>query len=171
MSLSSKYLPERLSTIGKNAFGGCWNLRQIVFPSGLNSIGDYAFADCHNLTDIEFSDGLECIGEAAFSGCTNIQEIEIPSTVENIKNYAFENCATLKKIVFKGEFPTANCIIYYGTSDCGEGSTAIGQYANYLPFRGVKCVDVYCKAKDQKIWNAITSYSWGAEKMYWHRVY
>ena len=58
-----------ISSIGQNAFSGCYNLKSITVGNGIVSIGDGAFSGCTSLERITLPDTLESLGTGVFLGC------------------------------------------------------------------------------------------------------
>ena len=56
--LESVMIPDGITEIGANAFGGCSGLSSITIPQGVKKIGMSAFEDCRNVEQIYF-DALE----------------------------------------------------------------------------------------------------------------
>ena len=100
-----------VTTIGEEAFRGCFRLTSITIPDSVTSIGDYAFVRCTSLTSITIGDGVTSIGEHAFWRCTNLTSIIIPDSVTSIGIYAFVRCTSLTSITI------------------GDGVTSIGEHA------------------------------------------
>ena len=65
--------------IGNNAFSGCTELKEVIFPD---------------------SDKKIEIGESAFEGCTGLTKLRFPYAVEIIRDNAFKNCSNLDKVTF-----------------------------------------------------------------------
>lgn len=88
-----------MEEISESVFKDCINLKEVVFEEGsrLKKIGKYAFSGCSNLRNIRLPEGLEHIGNGCFCE-TNLEEITIPSSVATIEEYAFYNCRSLKKV-------------------------------------------------------------------------
>ena len=100
-----------ITSLEKDAFGGCKNLKEISLPDSLVVIGEYALAksgltsieipdsvtrinaralaDCPDLSSVKLPPNLEYIGESAFSHCTSLTSLEIPDSVPHIYSYAF----------------------------------------------------------------------------------
>jgi len=91
-------IPTGVTSIGKNAFLACINLKSIEIPSGVTRIKEGAFIDCKTLKSIKIPVGVTSIEGGTFSGCINLRSIEIPSSLTNIDYYAFFGCSSLKKI-------------------------------------------------------------------------
>ena len=66
------------SSIGMNAFWGCFGLTSITIPDSVKSIGFSAFAGCSGLTSITIPDSVKSIGSSAFYYCTGLTSITIP---------------------------------------------------------------------------------------------
>lgn len=104
-------IEEGVTSIGDEAFLGCWNLTTIELPDGLTSIGNYAFKDCDShLTSIELSDDVISIGDSAFSGCDSLNSIDLPAGLTSMGDTAFYDCGKLTSI------------------DLPAGLTSIGNY-------------------------------------------
>ena len=117
-------IPDRIKTIGRNAFSQCKELEQLSIPSNVTRIEKFAFADCLKLSDIDFNDSLELIDVGAFMSCENlkvimlpsklklispqcfmesgIEELFLPNSLEAISANAFNGCKKLNKIYYKG---------------------------------------------------------------------
>ena len=132
-------LPEKLRTIGDNAFFGCEKLISVSAPQKLEQLGNGAFWCCSSLKEWTIPEGVLSIGEKTFCGCRALENISIPETVEIIKADAFNGCAKLKmiripnKTVKIGERAFDNCPKL--TIHAPAGSYA-EQYAkeNNIPF-------------------------------------
>ena len=74
-SLPAITLPESLTHIGYNAFGGCRGLTSIIIPEKVDSIESEAFHGCRGLTSIRIPKNVRYIGGDAFSQ-TSISSIE-----------------------------------------------------------------------------------------------
>jgi len=50
-------IPEGVTSIGNNCFGGCGSLKSIDIPASVTEIGDDAFFDCISLKTVNMPDG------------------------------------------------------------------------------------------------------------------
>ena len=100
-----------VTSIGYDAFAGCFNLTSITIPASVTSIGDFAFWNCSSLTSITIPEGVTSIGYNAFNGCSSLTSITLPASVTSIVGYAFWGCRSLTSITLP------------------EGVKSIGDYA------------------------------------------
>ena len=90
-----------VKTIGGNAFGNCDNLTKIGDMSKVEKIDSHAFYDCRSIEKVILGNNLQSIGSSAFYQCYNLTEISIPDKVTEIGGMAFENCIGLNKVVIE----------------------------------------------------------------------
>ena len=91
-------IPATVTTIGDNAFSGCFMLTSLSIPKSVTSIGNYAFMGCTSLSSIDIPASVTHIGDAAFSGCSALRTLEIPNTVRLLGQAAFGGCSSLESI-------------------------------------------------------------------------
>ena len=91
-------IPNSVTSIGDNAFGDCYSLREIFIPNSVTNIGNGAFSHCSSLQEIAIPNSVTRIGDSAFLWCPSLREISIPNSVTNIGNYAFYDCKLLREI-------------------------------------------------------------------------
>ena len=91
-------LEQNVSSIGNNAFNGCYELKSVEIPNSVKSIGDYAFSGCESLMSITIPNSITNIGDGVFSGCHNLTEIILPNSVKRIGGGVFSNCDNLSAI-------------------------------------------------------------------------
>ena len=114
-----------VTTIGNEAFDGCYALTNISIPTSVTSIGDYAFQYCTGLESISVASGntkydsrndcnaiIETTSNTLMLGCMNTV---IPNTVTSIGSSAFYECYDLKEITIPasvtsiGDYAFAYC--------------------------------------------------------------
>ena len=123
--LTSITIPNSVTSIGESAFLDCSGLTSITIPNSVTSIGDYAFGWCSGLTSITIPNSITSIGSSAFYDCDGLTSITIPNSVTSIGNEAFANCSGLTSVII------------------GNSVTSIGEDAFY---NCENLADVYCFA-------------------------
>jgi hypothetical protein len=85
-------------------------------PNGVSSIGTDAFGGCTNLTRVTIPNSVTNFGNEAFFGCISLTNVTIPSSVASIWMWAFGHCSNLTKAYFEGNAPNADNTIFLGES-------------------------------------------------------
>ncbi|HJJ48631.1 MAG TPA: leucine-rich repeat protein [Methanocorpusculum sp.] len=150
-----------VTSVGKNAFDACRNLKSIIIEDGLEKIGSFGFART-SLDSIEIPDSVTSIGQGAFSandylsyaklsnnitaletslfqGCKYLTGIEIPENVTKIGNSAFALCG-LTSIVIPDSVTTIGDKSFYQCTDLkcvtfGQSLKRIGEGAFQLCYK------------------------------------
>ena len=65
-------IPNSVTTIGEEAFGGCKSLVNINIPNSVTTIGRGAFKYCNSLTNINIPNSVTTIEDGAFGYCENL---------------------------------------------------------------------------------------------------
>lgn len=105
-SLVTLVLPDKLKSIGGNAFSGCKNLSgSLIIPEGVETIERAAFWDCTSLTGtLSLPTTLKrlggCVGympywDGVFGGCRFTCELILPESLEEIGMGTFKDCKNL----------------------------------------------------------------------------
>lgn len=125
-------LHDGITSIGKQAFGGC-NLRgELVLPKNLVIINDETFSGCDFSGELKIPESLVVVGARAFANNWRLMgTLEIPKGVQSIGERAFENCRSIEGIVFEDGIET---IGRYAFNMCsGIGSIVCkGLYPAYV---------------------------------------
>ncbi len=79
-----------VTTIGDNAFDGCFNIFNLSLPNSIVEIGKRAFYDCKNMECLTLGGGLRHCGSEAFDFCVNLHSLHIPS-IYNWCKIEFDN--------------------------------------------------------------------------------
>lgn len=78
-------------------------IKKVIIKKGVTSISKEAFWKCKNLKSVSIPKTVKEIGWYSFSG-TGLEKITIPSSVKTIGQEALGNCKSLKKITIPGNF-------------------------------------------------------------------
>lgn len=78
-------------------------IKKVIIKKGVTSISKEAFWKCKNLKSVSIPKTVKEIGWYSFSG-TGLEKITIPSSVKTIGQEALGNCKSLKKITMPGNF-------------------------------------------------------------------
>ena len=92
------YIPSSYEYIGNSAFGGCTNLKKVVFAenSKLKTIGRLAFSVTRTkASDSDGTDDDEVEYELNNNPCENLTTINLPDSVKSIGTFAFYKCTSL----------------------------------------------------------------------------
>lgn len=95
--LSNIKLGTGLESIGKYAFQDC-NIAQIELPDKITSIDRNAFSNCKKLQSVSLPNSITEIGESVFDSCTSLETVEIGQKLETISGSVFDNCPKLANI-------------------------------------------------------------------------
>ena len=68
------------------------NAEPLTIPNSVTSIEDEAFGGCESLQSVTIPNSVKSIGNRAFCLCRSLQSITIPNSVRNIGNNAFRGC-------------------------------------------------------------------------------
>lgn len=152
------YLPNSITTIGKDAFGWCQNLKEVRMGNEVTLIEDNAFSVCSSLESISLSQNtrrlehgafssshikrislprnLEYIGPNCFDNCSYLTTITIPECTQAIGERAFNGCFALKEIHVKAQSETLtnigeNLFSYFSSS--GTDNSLYEKAVLYIP--------------------------------------
>ena len=87
----------KVYSIGANAFKQK-NVASIKIPEGVSSIGRSAFEGCRQLKEVELPNTLETIDRWAFLDCKSLQVIKLPPSIKDPKIDAFKGCDSLREV-------------------------------------------------------------------------
>ena len=115
----------------------------------VTSIGDEAFDGCYRLTSITIPESVTNIGYNAFLNCTSFASVTIPESVTSIGSFAFCNCMSLTSIVVE-----SGNSVYDSRNNCNAiietaTNTLLVGCQNTIIFNDVICIAPYafCNCK------------------------
>ncbi len=98
----------KITTIGNNAFSGCWNLESFYVPFSVTSIGIGAFGGCISMSDFQFATGmvngqpnmtqLTEIPDYMFIHCESLTTLRIPEGITTLGERSTQYMLRLSKI-------------------------------------------------------------------------
>ena len=105
-SIKSLVIPASVETLagnentfsGEGSFEGCNALGSLKI--GAQTIGRYAFKGCGNLKEVTIEEGVKTIKDEAFSGCRMITKITVPSSVTQLGANAVGSCGALSDVIW-----------------------------------------------------------------------
>ena len=118
--LTGVVIPDTVTEIGAWAFAQT-GLTGIDLPTGLTSIGENAFYGCYGLTSVEIPSGVTEIGAGAFCNCIGLTEVTIPASVTDIGTNAFDGTSVSTLHVEEG----TSSDVLQKLEDSGFDTTAI----------------------------------------------
>jgi len=131
-------IPNSITTIGRNAFKGCFDLKEVTIPSSVITIDDRAFYDCDGLKEVTIPDAVTTIGDRAFYDCDSLSLVTIGSSVISIGQGAFispelsvvnfnaKNCTKIGEYAY-------NSSIFYSAFGNSLEVLNIGNEVEYIP--------------------------------------
>ncbi len=81
-------IDEGVTSVQRNAFYQCTNLKTASLPSTLKVLGRNAFGVCVSLKELKLPEGLETLETMACSDCSSLTTINIPGTVTDWGSHA-----------------------------------------------------------------------------------
>ena len=98
--MTSVTIPNSVTSIGNEAFRGCYGLTSVTIGNSVEIIGSYAFSYCYGLTSVTIPNSVESIGGFAFDGCSKLLEVycyaeKVPSTDVSAFGGSYPEYATL----------------------------------------------------------------------------
>ncbi|MBR6513922.1 MAG: leucine-rich repeat protein [Clostridia bacterium] len=93
-AMTSVVIPDSVESIGDFAFF-CANITKAEIGKNVKHIGKSAFSGCHELKQIVLPATVESFGDEAFYGCTTMKSITVFPSVKTIGESVFDNCNEL----------------------------------------------------------------------------
>ena len=123
-----------VTSIGWDAFAGCFGLTSVTIGNSVTSIGNGAFYGCSGLTSVTIGNSVTSIGENAFENCSGLTSVEIPNSVTSIGRGAFNGCSGLTSVTIGNSVTSIGENAFGGCTGLmsvtiGNSVTSIGTYA------------------------------------------
>lgn len=112
--------------ISANAFSGCTNLHETVFPETLIAIDKEAFAES-GLIEVILPDTVTQIGEGVFMNCEQLEYVFLPEELKIIPHRVFQNTPALQSVTIAAPKP----LIDSDAFDPETAATLIGYSGSY----------------------------------------
>lgn len=96
-ALQSVSLPVTLKTIDDRAFYGCSSLETIAAPASLTHIGEFAFGGCSSLLVAPVTEHTVSVGAGAFMNCVGLTSVHFGAAGKTLGDSAFEGCTSLEQ--------------------------------------------------------------------------
>ena len=87
-----------VTSMEKNVFINCNNLKKVYVPSSIKSLPDSTFFNCQNLSEVTLEEGITGIGQTSFYQCKSLKNIVLPQSVTSFRYGPFKG-ASLDKLV------------------------------------------------------------------------
>ena len=103
-SLKEISFPDSVKHIGRACFCGCDSLENVSFSAlcKLEKIDSDAFGKCFNLKEVTLPYQVDVIEKEAFGQCYELEKITMPEIIGEIKEDAFLGCSP-KSIIYKNK--------------------------------------------------------------------
>lgn len=126
VKISGSRFPEKLLSIGEQAFRNCDELTEIYIPDNITFIGDHAFGSCYNLAKVRMSPKVTIISDFAFAECGRLSEFIWEAETKTIGKDAFRNCKNLTNF----DFSSVDKICESSFVGSGLNSVRLGENKN-----------------------------------------
>ena len=117
IELKSVKIGRGVTKIGDSAFMACTSLTSIEIPDNVTSVGEYIFQSCESLKEVTIGKGLASISSSMFFLCSALEKIVIPAEVKSIEDYAFGDCTSLADVCYGGTVAEWNALKNDGKID------------------------------------------------------
>ena len=107
-------IPDRVTSIGDDAFQYCTGLQSVTIPTSVISIGIEAFEACGSLTSLTIPDSVTSIGGEAFQQCTSLTSVAMPDSVTSLGYWAFYGCTSLTNITIPNGVTSLGELTFWG---------------------------------------------------------
>lgn len=135
-ALTSLYLPDTITSIGKSAFESDASLESIYRPKSLLTVDEAAFSNCSKLSSLDFS-SVETIADYAFRSASSLKRIHFPQNLKSIGTICvFRQCLNIERISVDKDN------LFYSSDDFG----ALYNHDKSIRYKaptGLSCTNAY----------------------------
>ncbi len=100
--------------IGKFAFHGCKNLRNVTFDGEQVSFGNHVFGSCKKLKNFVIPSGVTILPEGMFADCTALTAVTLPAALQTVEADAFARCTALRTLTVPAELSLSTLTVGTG---------------------------------------------------------
>jgi hypothetical protein len=106
---------DRVTSIGDEAFYGCYTVREVILPASVQYIGVSAFRECGQLSSVSMP-GVVNIAHYAFQRCEALTQVTSTGMLESIGDCAFEECYQLCSFEYAHQLRWIGSSAFVGSS-------------------------------------------------------
>ncbi len=114
-SVTKVVLPDGLEEIGKFAFAGCSQLKEISIPASVTAIGDYAFRGTE-IESIVLPQSASQLGKGLFRDCKALKSVTLPLNTSVLPDETFYGCQALKSFTIPQNITTLGGKVFMNTN-------------------------------------------------------
>ena len=107
----------KVTTIGRQAFRECTNLKTVSLPNSITTIENSAFYKCDNLESVDIPNSVKSIGWYAFELCSRLKTIELPNDITTIEGGCFRSCTNLETVILPSSLGKVGQALFMGCSN------------------------------------------------------
>ena len=106
---------DRVTSIGDEAFYGCYTVREVILPASVQYIGVSAFRECGQLSSVSMP-GVVNIAHYAFQRCEALTQVTSTGMLESIGDCAFAECYQLYSFEYAHQLRWIGSSAFAGSS-------------------------------------------------------
>lgn len=96
-NIKNLYIPNSVEEIEDYAFH-CLTIESVHIPKSVNKWGKGTFSLCTDLKNVFIEDGLSVLGHSMFAFCNKLEAVNIPKSITTLPDEIFYRCKSLKKV-------------------------------------------------------------------------